>query len=264
VKRLIKQLLYTVAPEWTTALISARARAHSHRVVAAWGCGPVVRKLIRCLGNRVQAGPFTGLALTPMTHAEQLGPYLLGTYESELAPAWELVLQRSYPQIIDVGAKFGYYAVGLARRYPHSTVVAFDTDWWARKAIREMIAANAVRNVKVEGYCSPAWLASHATDGALVISDCEGYENVLFDDTVVARLRSATLIIETHDIFAPGVSDRLSRAFAGTHIVRTFRSGQARIRPPTVLDFLTDSERRLALEEARIEQAWLLCFPVPA
>ncbi len=262
-KELVKRLLYKISPRWTTALQSARARAHSHRVVAGWGCGPLTRKLVARFGSSVQEGPFEGLTLTPMTHAEQIGPYLLGVYESELDEAWETVFRGAYTQIIDIGAKFGYYAVGLARRYPRASVVAFDTDWWARKAVREMAWANATRNVEIKGYCSPGWLAGNTREGAFIISDCEGYEAVLFGPSTIPRLGSATLIIEAHDSFVPGVSERLGAAFAETHSVRVYDTETSRRDAARPLDFLSATERQLALLEVRPPalQRWLLCLP---
>jgi hypothetical protein len=259
-KQLAKRLLYAVAPQWTTALMSARARAHSHRVVASWGCGPLNRKLVDRFGSSVQGGPFAGLRLTAATHAEQIGPYLLGVYESELDQAWDTVFAGTYSQIIDIGAKFGYYAVGLATRYPTAHVVAFDTDWWARRAVREMAAANGVGNVEVKGFCGPDWLAHHTDEAAFIISDCEGYEDVLFNPKSIPALRTATLIIETHDCFVPGVSDRLRAAFAESHSVHVYGPCERRA-PACDLDFLAEPERRLATCEVRPPQQWLLCLP---
>ncbi len=260
-KQFVKRLLYTIAPRWTTALMSARARAHSHRIVAGWGCGPLNRKLVERFGSCVQEGPFAGLTLTAMTHAEQIGPYLLGVYECELDAAWATVLRGSYTQIIDIGAKFGYYAVGLAKRYPAASIVAFDTDWWARKAVREMAAANGTRNVEVKGFCSPEWLAGHTQEAAFVISDCEGYEAVLFGPGTIPKLETASLIIETHDRSVPGVSDRLREAFGETHSVRVYGHDGSRRAPTRPLDFLSEPERRLAVHEVRPSQSWLLCLP---
>lgn len=39
-KKFIKRVLESVAPEWTTALLSAKAWAHSHWVVRELGCDP--------------------------------------------------------------------------------------------------------------------------------------------------------------------------------------------------------------------------------
>jgi hypothetical protein len=261
VKQLVKRLLYAVAPRWTTALMSARARAHSHRVVASWGCGPLNRKLFERFGSGVQAGPFAGLTLTAMTRAEQIGPYLLGVYESELDEAWAIVFRGSYTQIIDIGAKFGYYAVGLAKRYPAAGVVAFDTDWWARDAVREMAAGNGVANVEVKGFCGPEWLGHHTQEAAFIISDCEGYEARLFGPDTLPALRTATLIIETHDCFVPGVSERLHSAFAATHVVRVYGHDASRRAPTHPLEFLSEQERSLAVQEVRPPQTWLLCLP---
>jgi hypothetical protein len=196
-----------------------------------------------------------------MTLAEQIGPYLLGVYESELDEAWDTVLHGFYTQIIDIGAKFGYYAVGLAKRYPGASVIAFDTDWWARKAVREMAAANGTGNVEVKGFCSPDWVAQHTQQAAFVISDCEGYEGVLFGPDTVPKLRSATLIIETHDCFVPGVSDKVRAAFAETHSVRVYGNDATRRGPTRPLDFLSEAEQQLAIQEVRPPQLWLLCLP---
>lgn len=260
-KQILKRVLYVIAPRSTTALMSARTRAHSHRVVASWGGSAVARKLVGRFGSRVQEGPFAGLILTDMAHAEQIGPYLLGVYESELDEAWDTVLRGTYTQIIDIGAKFGYYAVGLAKQFPDASVVAFDTDWWARKATRQMASANRAGNVGVKGYCSPEWLAQHAHAAALIISDCEGYEAELFSPKVISRLRHATLIIETHDCFVPGVSDGLQSAFGDTHVVRVYDNQGSRRGTTRRLDFLSESEQALAVQEAKPFLISLLCLP---
>jgi hypothetical protein len=241
--------------------MSARARARSHQVVASWGCGPLNHKLVERFGNSVQEGPFAGVILTDMTHAEQIGPYLLGVYESELDEAWATVFRGSYTQIVDIGAKFGYYAIGLAKKYPTTRVVAFDTDWWARDAVREMAAANGLHNIDVKGFCSKEWLAGNIQEAAFIISDCEGYETVLFETDTISKLRSATLIIEVHDCLVPGASDRLLAAFGQTHSVRVYGlEGSQRV-PALSLDFLSEPERRLAMHEVRPPQSWLLCLP---
>ena len=260
-KRLVKRLLFAAAPGWTLALLSARARSRSHRIVAEWGSGAVTEKLITRFGSRVQSGPFAGLLLSPMTTAEQLGPFLLGVYESELDSAWETVLPGRFERIIDIGAKFGYYAVGLARRYPEARVVAFDTDWWARKALREMARLNDVSNVEIRGECRRDWLAAQDGVPALVISDCEGCEETIFTKDVASALRHAVLIIETHDCFIPGISERLGRVFDPTHEVRQVHSDENRREPHDSLEFLSSQERTLATREVLPAQVWLLCLP---
>ncbi len=260
-KTIVKRILYSLAPRWTSGLMSGRARAHSHRVVAKWGCGPVADKLVAHFGPIVQEGPFAGMRLAKATFAEQIGPYLLGTYESVLDDAWSIVLGRSYKQIVDIGAKFGYYAVGLARKYPGALVVAFDTDSWARRVTREMADANAVSNVQVLGLCDSNWLRTHLQKEALIVCDCEGYESTLFGGGVTPELASSTLIIETHDCLVAGVCERLARQFAATHEVKQITNDQPPRQTTRSLDFLSTQELKLATEEARANQIWLLCLP---
>ena len=260
-KHAARNLLYLAAPRSAAAIMAARSRRHSHRLIAAWGYTQLNEKLTSHLGRQVVGGPFAGIVLTASADAEHLGPFLLGVYESELDGAWARIFRGEYTQILDVGAKFGYYAVGLARRYPHAAVVAFDPDRWARKALREMIAANHVSNVRVERFCSPGWLARHLRPSAFIMSDCEGYESQLFVPPVAETLRRATLLIEVHEDQAPGVSARLKELFSGTHAVEVLGTDSPRRAPDVSLAFLTEEEQKLATHEIRGPQAWLLCLP---
>jgi precorrin-6B methylase 2 len=260
-KGLLKRLGYALLPQWTTAVQSARARAHSQRYLAGIGCSTINPLLVAKLGNKVLSGPFQGLELTPMTYAEQIGPYLLGTYESEIRPAWELLFKSTYSQIIDIGAKFGFYAVGLALRYPQSSVVAFDTDWWARKAVSELAKANRVKNVQIKGFCTSEWLAKHTLPNSLIISDCEGYEATLFTPASIDALKHSSLLIETHDNFVPAVTEQLQQLFSKTHDVTTYGVTLVQRQSPVDLEFIPKELRGLALHEVRDEHLWLLCQP---
>lgn len=261
-KQLLKKFLFSAAPVWATSFFSERARAHSHRVVESWGCARINESLFTRFGNRVLSGPFRGLVLSPPTKAEQIGPFLLGVYERELHPAWDLVLRGRFGQIVDVGAKFGYYSIGLARRYPASRVIAFDTDRWARQIMKEMARDNAVSNVEVRCYCSPEWLAKNLTEGAFVLSDCEGFEGKLFCSVPIPNLPSATLIIETHDEITPGVSERLCEQLGPTHFVMEITSDSHRRVCPVDLGFFNEREQSLATKEVRSgKQVWLLGLP---
>lgn len=260
-KTLIKKTLFLIAPKRATAFFSARARAHSHRVVAAWGNDEVVRKLLAEFGSVVQEGPFAGMILPPETHREQIGPYLLGTYESELDGAWEKIFQHSYRQIIDVGSKFGYYAIGLARRNPAAEVFAFDSDPWARQATIQTAKANNCANIKVREFCDAGWLKSHVDADALIISDCEGYEAQLFPPSLLPSLTRATLLIETHEFAVPGITEKLRRDFENTHEISEFSTSTPRREPSRFPTSLTPEERNLARCEVRDETRWLLCLP---
>jgi tRNA G37 N-methylase Trm5 len=196
-----------------------------------------------------------------MTWVEHIGPFLLGVYESELDGAWTVALEREYSQIIDVGAKFGYYAVGLARRYPATPVVAFDIDRWARAALHDMSAANGTSNLTVRSYCDQNWMTHHLAKGALVVSDCEGFEDVLFPHDGLDAFREATLIIETHDEAAPGVTERIRRDFTATHQVTVIDQHAPRRTAERSLDFLTSEQRAQAISEIRQPTSWLFARP---
>jgi hypothetical protein len=261
IKSLVKRAFFTLAPRTAMKVMSARARAHSHRLVKEWGLFQINQKLIREVGTHVVSGPFKGMTLTPMTYEDHIGPYLLGTYEMELHPWWEEVFQKPFHQIIDVGARFGYYAIGLARRLPHAPIVAFDTDWWARDASREMVAANRVAGVSIQSFCSPAWLKRNLRENSLIVSDCEGYERELFCTADIPALMSATMIIETHEHIASGVLAEIIARFTGTHIVHEVSSRSSLSIPEVSVRSLTEDELRRASNEVRPHQTWAFLVP---
>jgi hypothetical protein len=260
-KDIVKRLAYATSPQRAAEFFSARARAHSQKYLAGIGCRTVNEALLARFGDEVVAGPFLGLKLSPMARAEQIGPILLGLYEAELFPLWESIFQTTFSQVIDVGSKFGVYAVGLARRFPDSRIVAFDTDPWARRATREMCLANGAANVEVLSYCDADWLAANLVPGALILSDCEGYENTLFCGRPITQLVTATLVVETHDCFIPGTTNRLIARLAATHNVTPIHSIVPGPEPTVDLNFLSERDRALASRELRQEQDWLFATP---
>jgi len=259
-KQLLKRAFFAAAPQTATAVFSARARAHSQRMIREWGLLDLNRKLIDRFGSTVQAGPFRGMTLSPATSREHLGPYLLGCYEAELHPWIETVVGGQFAQVLDVGAKFGYYAVGLARLLPEVQVIAFDTDPWARAATREMAAANRTPRVATAGFCSPQWLDQRLRPDSFILSDCEGYEAQLFGRACSPALDSATLIIETHDILVAGCGAAVRKRFTDTHRVSVVIGGQRR--PSEInLEFLAPTEAAAAVREHRGPQEWLFLEP---
>lgn len=259
-KQWLKRVAGGVAPELTTSLLSARSRARSHGLVREWGLDRLTCTLIDHFGPTVQSGPFRGMTLTPMTFREHLGPFLLGCYEAELHPWLTAVSGRRFAQVLDVGAKFGYYAVGLSRLLPDTPVVAFDTDWWARRATREMATANRTPNVRATGYCSPRWLDQHLAPRSFILSDCEGYEAELFALSSAPALDTATLLIEVHDNLIAGVGAGLRRRFARTHEVAEVRTGERNWGGPD-LAFLSADDADAAIREIRDTQDWFLFTP---
>lgn len=260
-KSAVKRLACAIAPRLTVAVQASRARRRSHRLLKAWGLWDLNQRLVAALGSQVLDGPFSGMTLSAHSRVEHIGPYLLGTYEAELRDIWNRLLQHDYSEFVDVGANFGYYAVGLARRFPAKRVVAFDVDWWARKAVAEMCAINGAGNVAIEAWCDPSWLARHLKGNSLIISDCEGHEGTLFCEQWVPAFASCTFVIELHEAFVPGVTERCRSTFEKTHaarIVDTRSDVPLRARP----DSFTDDEMRRVSMETRGPQQWLILTPL--
>ena len=266
--RRLKRFVDNLFPRMTAVRRARRSRRGSHRDAIAKGYAALDRRLVEIIGLTVQSGPFAGMHMSPLTLREHAGPELLGVYEAELHPHLERLLARTYPQVIDVGAKYGYYAVGLARRLPGAESVAFDIDPWARRATREMARANGVSaTLRVLGFATPAWFDRHLQPGALVVSDCEGFEGVLFPAIRTPALDTCTLVIEVHEAMAAGVTERLLARLSATHaITRVPTRGPMRV-PEAVrarlASHFSDAELVVLTDELRgSQQEWMVAEPL--
>jgi hypothetical protein len=171
------------------------------------------RRFVAWHGLTVSGGPFAGLRY-PGLGPQSLAPKLLGAYERELHGAVEDAIRARPGTIVNVGAAEGYYAVGLARRCPGAKVVAYEADAEQRALLAEMAAVNSVA-VEIKGTASREDLAAD-----LVVMDCEGCERAL-----LAEALDATVIVELHDVYDPGVGDEIVRRFAATHDVNVIPTG---------------------------------------
>ena len=256
----LKRLLLRLFPATTTALLSIRTRRLSHRLVRSWGLREIDDTIIEHFGLRVSSGPFEGLKLPEAARAEHLGPFLLGTYESELHPWLDRIRSVDFSQIIDVGAKFGYYALGLAKWFPAAECLAYDTDPWAQRAMREAVRQNAVRNLRVAGYLRPRQLEALIRPPTLIFSDCEGFEMELFLSTPAGAFERCWLVIELHEAAAPGIGSALLERFASSHRAATVSRTDRK--PGDQLVELLGAERAArAVVEARSDQSWMLLEP---
>ena len=194
---------------WRRAQGAARARrrARATRRFAAWH------------GLEVSGGPFAGLRYTD-TRPHTLVPKLLGIYERELHGAVEDAIRAEPEVIVNVGAADGYYAVGLARRCPHARVVTYEADPEQRELLARVTAANGVA-VQIEGTAGPGTLV----EADLVVMDCEGCERALLDPAAIPWLGAATIIVELHDVWDPGVGAAVTERFAATHEIVVIPSG---------------------------------------
>ena len=260
-KATIKSALCKIFPRVAAQVFSARARAYSQALVKRWGCLQLNDKIIHQVGNKVLHGPFSNMVLSPETCREHLAPFLLGTYERELHEVWNSIFQMKFSQILDVGAKFGFYAVGLSQHFPGIPVLAFDTDPWARKATREMSSANDVE-IQVLGFCTPEWMRKNLQKNAFVFSDCEGYEATLFGTVEIPNISSATLLIEIHEQFSPGVTRLLRTKYSSSHEILIIPAWSHDADVPPELACLNKQEREMAVTEYRTsQQSWMFLKP---
>lgn len=220
-------------------------------------------------GNAVLSGPFAGtkLYLSPLSGRHLLG-YLLGTQEIELHGAVEEIVSRRYATIINIGAADGYYALGLARRLPQASVLAFEANSSHHKYLEASARVNGVsERVFVRGFCSGHELrAALGTlrKPVLVVCDIEGGEVDLLNPESIGDLRSVDLLVETHDQYVANCTEIVKSRFVPTHAVQQF-SGRARGAsdfPKTALPLLArmfpETAIQLMNERRKEPQQWLL------
>ncbi|MBA4071411.1 MAG: hypothetical protein C0497_06170 [Gemmatimonas sp.] len=216
--------------------------------------------------DRVLSGPFAGMHLT----GQPAAPELLGTYERELFDVVRELASRPFRTLINLGARYGYYAVGLARLMPAVKVTAFEGNDEARAQLESAAEANGVRDrVTVAGYCEVTDLAAalETDGGVLVVCDIDGGEVALLDPQRVGALTRATILVECHGPAESPTGPVMEHRFLPTHDVRRFAveervlshlaAGVAepwRSRMPRTLEALMQEHRTLP-------QSWLLLTP---
>ena len=233
--------------------------------------GNKMTRSIERLGGVVCSGPFRGMK---GVHDAQGGvgfllPMVLGTFERELHGMLESALQIPFERVVNVGAREGYYAIGLALRLPGAEIVAFEADSEGQRFLTEMAARNNVAGrVKVLGWCGPTELEASlaGAEKCLVVCDVEGYEDVLMDPVAVPTLRRSWMLIEEHEKAAAGIGKALERRFSPTHrIVRIWQE------PRTVHDYPlnpvlkwlpTRSWRPFVNEQRQYRMSWLWLEPL--
>jgi hypothetical protein len=169
----------------------------------------------------VLSGPFEGMRYGAVISQCSLHyPKLLGSYESELHPWVQQVRECAYEVVVDVGAAEGYYAVGFARLMPAAKVIAYELDPGARQQLSKLASLNGLsRQVEIRGGCHPGELLNLKEKRGLMVMDCEGYEEILLTEEVITKLAAWDFLIETHDGYSRGVTQRLIKRFSATHDV---------------------------------------------
>lgn len=216
--------------------------------------------------GRVMSGPFAGMRLAGLPAA----PELLGTYEREIADVVRALAAQPFRRVVNVGARYGYYAIGLARLMPRAEIHAFEGSDEARAVLASAVALNGVgERVRVGGFCDAPDLAAVLGDGTdtLVACDIDGGEVPLLDPALVPALRRATVLVECHGPAESPTEAVMAMRFLPTHVLtrvgvagRTLAdlpegvAGAWRSRMPATLEALMQEHRSMP-------QSWLLLTP---
>jgi hypothetical protein len=166
-------------------------------------------------------GPFRGLRYKAEVGGNALPAKLLGMYEKELHPWWNRLANQPFDLFIDIGACEGYYACGLAMQHPKATIIAFEMNHGSRESLQELCKLNGLKDrMEIHGECTVAELQLLASrvqgKRVLVLTDVEGAEGFLLDPIAVPWLKSASIVLETHDFAVAGVSAKIRAAFASS------------------------------------------------
>lgn len=259
----------------------ARARAKVKNVVAA-ALPRVSRSLAQRYGNtgareriaraiqpvsqgKIIAGPFRGMPYIDTAAGSALTPKIIGSYEQELIPVIEEVIERArkgaYSMIVDIGSAEGYYAVGLAFRCPTAQITVFEGDERARQLCLQLATKNGVsERIQIKGYCDVAALQKDLQPDAFVLCDCEGSEVDLLDPVTVPALLSAELLVELHDFCRPDATRIITQRFAPTHEIRIIDTAPRVAGSHPSLKSLKEQDQLIAMKEHRpgpMQWAWL-------
>ncbi|MBC2602057.1 class I SAM-dependent methyltransferase [Puniceicoccus vermicola] len=219
-------------------------------------------------GRKVIAGPFQGLRYVYTSVGSAYYNKLIATYEVELHDEVQKLIDLNPAKIIDVGTAEGYYAAGFASKIPDVEVVAFEGDPLGRSLQRKLLKRNGLENrVRIEGFCDPEALDREIgdKDPTLVILDCEGYENELFDLEKVPGLANCHLLIELHFFAHADILERLKERSKDTHDLKHIE-----LRERTLDDFPKHPilnlcpkglKKYFMLEGRNEETEWLILSP---
>ena len=175
----------------------------------------------------VKNGLFKGMKYPgKVSRYSTLFPKLIGSYEKELLVVFEEICKQEYTHILNIGCAEGYYAVGLAMRFPSAAVYAYDIDKDAIRLCRNMAKINGVEErVHLASVCDINTLEGFSsTKKCLIISDCEGCEKDLFTQEIAKLFNHHDFLIEIHDFVDITISSIIRQRFERTHLIKVVKS----------------------------------------
>ena len=201
-------------------------------------------------------------------------PRLLGVYELELHEVMFQCIGSKLPfdLFVDIGAAEGYYAVGLARYSSIPRVIAYESDATGQRIIREASRLNGVEErIEVKGFCDSQSLRESlfTAERPLILCDIEGAEANLLEPESVPQLLKATILVELHEQFVPGVGKILKERFENTHDIREVftkprRVEDVSVKIPVMFRILLKKWFLMTIADGRgdTQMSWLYMSPL--
>lgn len=215
--------------------------------------------------GRVLSGPFRGMRSLTCPEDFVDYPMLLGTYEKELHPLVEEIQHGGFHTLLEIGSAQGYYAVGFAMICPQMRIITFELNPEAREQLTRAARANGVlERITQYGNCDPAELTKHLSDpvGSLIIVDIDGGEAELIDPVKVPALRQATILMEEHECFVPGIIALIEGRFRATHTICRVHQQKRSLLDLCVRSLFWDSWLLKAAHERPPGNSWIYMRPL--
>jgi hypothetical protein len=201
----------------------------------------------------VFSGPFATMKLQDNFTLARDPRCIIGCYEQEVHDVINDVICSAPCTVIDIGAAFGYYAVGLALKMTGSDVIAFEEveePHWGQ--LRELAMLNGVSDrVTQLGRCTVQELKRTCPENAFVLCDCEGGEECLLDPGQVPSLETCRILTELHEFHRPSLVGTLVTRFKESHNIRLIEGGERNPSAIRILKKLPQRWRSVAMEEAK-------------
>jgi len=200
----------------------------------------------------VTHGVFQGLKMQLPIHAGSALPMILGTYESELHSAVLSAIKRGYQHVVNIGCGDGYYVVGMARQMPQTQFFGYDLNPEAQAGCRQAALNNGVSDrVTIGGLFQGNDFAAHPARQTLVICDIEGGEDELLDPAQFPALQGHDIIVELHEVYRAGITERLRQRFSATHNLTWINHQPKRAQLPDSMQGLSEIDEFLCTYEGR-------------
>ena len=144
----------------------------------------------------------------------------IGTYERELVPIFNKMVNQSFDTVVDIGAAEGYYAIGMALKSENSVIHAFESLENGRNMMKVLAEKNQVIDrFNIYGTCHPSELEKllDSNKKTFILMDIEGAEEELLQPEQMADLKKCTILYEAHECYNKGVGNRINEKFKRTH-----------------------------------------------